>query len=378
MKEATMGCWRSEWTLSNLIIPRALRIALTLCCWGILTGAAACLGADPPPQARAQEARAAAPRPVIEYHGDRLSVQVHQAPWAAVLQELERHAGIQIQVKGTLAGTLTQTFESLPLEQGLRRLLRDAHLIFFYTSGPTGSSATDQLTRVWLVPKEDRTAEATSRRHPPTRAAAQPPQEVLSALGMPAEAIPTQEEAALAGDPTAEGDQETRLTALHTAVWQGQTEALRQAILDPDQTIQTTAVELLAERDPQGAVAVLLGAAKHAQSPVRLQALDLLQQLNQADERTALSALEEALTDADATVKNYAIHALAERGGPSALGSLRRALHDPDPAVRMRVLESVQQTEHGVLILQDALADEDATVRALAGFWREHAALEGQ
>jgi hypothetical protein len=56
-------------------------------------------------------------------------------------------------VKGPLAGTLTQAFEALPLEQGLRRLFRDVNTVFFYASGPHTGVPAAPLTQVWLVPR---------------------------------------------------------------------------------------------------------------------------------------------------------------------------------------------------------------------------------
>lgn len=55
---------------------------------------------------------------VIEFHSDHLSVQARHVPWEAVLQELERHTGIKIRLKGPFPGTLTRVLEAMPLEQG--------------------------------------------------------------------------------------------------------------------------------------------------------------------------------------------------------------------------------------------------------------------
>jgi hypothetical protein len=87
------------------------------------------------------------------------------------LQELERHAGIGIRVLGSLSGTLTQEFENLPLEQGLRRLFRNTNHVFFYTRDRTPGGAAETLTRVWLFPEEGST-EVDQQTHSPLAMAA--------------------------------------------------------------------------------------------------------------------------------------------------------------------------------------------------------------
>jgi type II secretory pathway component GspD/PulD (secretin) len=86
-----------------------------------------------------------------------LSVNVRNASWQAVLQEIERYTGIEIRIRGQLSGTLTHEFEGLPLEQGLHRLLRHADHVFFYTTSTRQGTATDILTAIWLFPREGST-----------------------------------------------------------------------------------------------------------------------------------------------------------------------------------------------------------------------------
>jgi HEAT repeat protein len=51
------------------------------------------------------------------------------------------------------------------------------------------------------------------------------------------------------------------------------------------------------------------------------------------------------------------------------MASLRLAFRDPDPAIRLSLLESLLATDEGRPLLQEALADADETVRAFAAFW---------
>jgi hypothetical protein len=326
-----------------------------------------------PPAATAggEGGRLAGAAPGIEVHVRHglLTVHLQQAPWARVLQVLERHTGVQFVVRGALPGTVTQAFEALPLEQGLRRLFHAANVFFVYAPGGPAGAVAATLRQVWLAPREERVGEAQPILPTPTGRSSPTPPEAAGAVAQTAQAPAGEEGSATEGEPLAEQDQETRLSGLHALAQQGQVAALQQAVFDPDQTIQATAVELLAEQDHRGAVALLVGATSSAEPERRLQALHLL--TTQADERTVLGTLGEALADVDVAVKRYAMQALAERGGSEAWQLLRETLRDPDPAVRMAVLESVGPLASGPQLVQEALADEDADVRAIATFWRE-------
>ena len=159
-----MGRVRSDLNVLELIRFGALRLALTLCCWGILTGlAAACPAPDSPSQPQMSEAGAAAPRVLITFEGGLLSISARAAPWSEMLQEIERHTGISIRVQGPLTGTLTWEFRVLPLEQALRRLFRHVDQVFFYTPMRNDGTVAETLSHVWLFPKDDNAAQMGAR-----------------------------------------------------------------------------------------------------------------------------------------------------------------------------------------------------------------------
>jgi hypothetical protein len=79
---------------------------------------------------------------------------------------------------------------------------------------------------------------------------------------------------------------------------------------------------------------------------------------------TVKETLEAALSDADARVRVQAISSLAHREGAGASAALHEALHDSDVSVR---LTAVDNAGKDVALLQQALTDNDATVRQLAG-----------
>jgi HEAT repeat protein len=163
-----------------------------------------------------------------------------------------------------------------------------------------------------------------------------------------------------------------------TLAQQGDEEAVRQALLDVDQTVQERALKLLAARNRQETIAFLSDLAKSVEPTVRVQALTLLHEGGQADEPTILSILHQALNDADISVKGYAIQALDDHGGDEAAVLLRLALRDPDPVVRLQVVGHVAPQDQGLSLLQEAMADDDATVRSVAAAKLEEAGSEGR
>jgi hypothetical protein len=60
------------------------------------------------------------------------------------------------------------------------------------------------------------------------------------------------------------------------------------------------------------------------------------------------------------------------------VGALGQALHDPDTSIRQMAIESIASKEEGRALLQEALSNDDDTVRALAAFWLETTPADGQ
>ena len=177
------------------------------------------------------EPQVATPRPVIEFSGDRLSVRARNAPWDVVLQELARLTGARIRTERPLPGTLSQEFEALPLEQGLRRLLREANYVFFYAKGEQDEAPIGKLTELWLLPKEVSATQGRQRSSSETAAAERPPEADFTDKAVAA--IPP-EQAANSESQSAVEELEPadRLEALEASIRDGETEALQAALLD--------------------------------------------------------------------------------------------------------------------------------------------------
>jgi HEAT repeat protein len=179
------------------------------------------------------------------------------------------------------------------------------------------------------------------------------------------EAVRQQSEANLQEEPEAE-PQERQLTALQEAAAYRDWEVLRHALQDTDPALQSAAFAALAAQYKAGAVEELWANVQDTSQPTRLQALALLVQNAEADERTVIEALREALQDPDPAFNAYAVQILAGRDDADAVVALREALHSPDPSIRLMILESVVHTEAGLLLLREALADSDETVKDVA------------
>ncbi len=111
----------------------------------------------------------------------------------------------------------------------------------------------------------------------------------------------------------------------------------------------------------------LIEMTKSDDPAMRLQGLSNLHESGKADQKTVVSVLEAALIDKDATIKGYAVQTIANFGVPDVMHYLWQAFRDPDPSVRVIVIESVPQNQ-GLSLLQEALSDADEAVRSMASF----------
>jgi hypothetical protein len=284
-------------------------------------------------------------------------VSAERTPLAHILQEIARQTGMEIRGLEGLQEPVSVHFSGLSLNEGLQKLQVNSFIVW-ETLPQRGTRPVLTLVFRRRTPSPPESLPKKVETQPRGEPGNEDLQEARAEGGLTQQGQPT-------GEPEYD-DLQWRLDALATFAKQGNEEALQEAILDPDQTIQAAALELLAKRDSQKAMVTLLDATKSAQPERRLQALHLLHQTDQVEEGTVRLAFVEALADDELNVKEHAIQALADRGGPDVIGYLRQAFHDPDPAVRMLVIESVSQREESRLLLEEALTDDDETVRSLA------------
>jgi hypothetical protein len=173
--------------------------------------------------------RAAEPSFVLTVRGDRLTVKLDRIPLGRVLPELARQAGIRVEFPRSMRNDpIAESFENLPIEQGIARLLGGRSFAIFYGSASTGANAAglDGSPQLWVLPRD---AQIGS---PLNSAAAQ-------AAGTPSRWS--------ASSFAEESDPEARLAALDqlaqrrdaTAV-----DALAQAMVEPDESVRAKAQAL--------------------------------------------------------------------------------------------------------------------------------------
>jgi hypothetical protein len=76
-----------------------------------------------------------------------LTVDVRDARLADVLHLIGERAGLQVSIDDAVGDLITAVFNDVPLDQGIRRLVRGNSLVLLYVS-PKGSEGTPQLTEV--------------------------------------------------------------------------------------------------------------------------------------------------------------------------------------------------------------------------------------
>jgi hypothetical protein len=113
-------------------------------------------------------------------------------------------------------------------------------------------------------------------------------------------------------------------------------------------------------------LAAILVEAKSTDADARLQALTTLAGSNDRTDPAAQAAFRAALSDDVADVRAQGVWALSKEGGPKAIEVLRDALRDRDATVRLMAVDSTKVDRERGMLLEQALADSDETVRTAA------------
>lgn len=270
-----------------------------------------------------------APMLSVDFRDGLLSVRARQGSWMNVLNEVSRKTGILFHRSTRLEGSVSLSFKDLPLKQALERLFGpEADFVFLHPRGALRPRVVPQqvwvLGTVWGGGSEAPQTTGDSDR---------------AELG--SKAI----------EPSASQDR-----GIEGRNGKGEAVAAEdaQGSLDlADPHVIDHLVEMTGNEDPV----------------TRVWALSNLVSSGPENEGVVELALDLALTDQDASVRGYAVQALASRRGPEAMEHLWHAVQDPDPGVRMRAIDSVAPSNgQGIALLQETLSDVDETVRSLAAF----------
>jgi hypothetical protein len=241
-----------------------------------------------------------------------LTVALRAAPLHVVLAEIERQTGVSIAVDPAVQGDVTMTFENLPLDDALVRLLRGENFSLEYGRG-------HEVTQVRVWP---RGAAGVSVRGPPDPS----PRRRIDDTSAREHPGPDASQPSPTGPALPDTTREAEVARLMTA-------------RDPAE--RKRAVEALQEQgDPQDKP-VFLHAIQDADPRVRRSALEALLDLASGStfDDLPLDQLRDVAThDPDSLVRRSALELLAGIGDgtddPAAVETIRQAAQDPDPAVR--------------------------------------------
>lgn len=280
---------------------------------------------------------AARPELRLTWESGKLSLDADNVPLSRVLQAVATETGSEITGAAGLDVRISAHFAQTELMQALRELLSGVD--YAISAGPP-------ITRIVIV---------GIRRGPAGTAAADPSADI-------------QPEPTEAGEPPAPPADapEDPLAAIDTAATDRDSAALNAYLRDGDAAEQSSAFQALAAQNRDAAVESLAAEIQDTTQPNRLQALQLLVQSSGAGETVILDTLTAALRDADPAFNAFAIQALAGLGNADAAEALSDAFHRMDAAMKMTTLQTVANTQTGLLLLQEAASDSDEAVSAAA------------
>ena len=224
------------------------------------------------------------------FNGD-LSVRVKAFSLRELLEEIAIQGGFRLVVYTTLDDRVTLEFQKLPLDQGLRRILRDRSYLLEYSwlSSNKPFAAGAQARTLWILPQGEQEDSV--------------PRAII--------------EQPIAGISSEHWAMEfARLQAILT---NGQSSDREEAVLE------------LGDSGRADAVPILSLALGDENEEVRAAAVSALLEIG-GDE--AAYAISIALIDTDPSVRTDAVDALGEIGGKLAMDVLEQAMEDGDEYVR--------------------------------------------
>ncbi len=232
----------------------------------------------PPSGGKAPEQRSS-----VTFKDGRLSINAQNRSLERVVDQITQKAGIAVILGDGLGKQpINLSFQNLPLDEGLRQILKDYDAFFFYGVGKEGPAS---LSAIWVYPR---------------------------GRGRGLEPVPPEKWAS-----TAE---------------------LEKLLADPDPQVRLRAVHTLIDRKGNNAEDMVLGALKDADGQVRAEALYTA--LRKGVELPADSLINLALGDPSPDVRVLALDAIAR--GPDARPIAVGALNDPNPHVQDKAREIIE------------------------------------
>ncbi len=290
----------------------------------------------------------------VRWVGMRLSVHAAGVPLSRILNQIALLTRLEIRGLDQIDEMISVDYSNLSLREGLEQLLGDTDHAFILPDQP----GADKPGLLMIFGSHARAGRRISEPKGISRTGA--------SAQVSANANSVEEfEQHLQEDETLD-PQQKEWAQLQLAAARQDYSALKMALSDPDLAIEGTAFELLSQMDHREALYALLAVIKAGQGDSRLLALQYLTQARWVDAETVFSALSDSLKGQDIDARFCAIRALAERENPRAMDLLGDALKDPDPNVRLMVVQSLGQKQAGIPLLEIAADDADEMVSSAA------------
>jgi len=236
---------------------------------------------------------------VVRVTNNTLTLRAANAPLQDVLNEIVKQLEIPIVVHGELDRPLSAEFSEVPLEEGLKRLIKGFNHVFLYDAGKVGEEH-PPLRKIIIYAEETQ----GMGQFPPPRSTAS-----SSQPSQPQKKVPL--------------------------------ESLVKALSDKDAETREDAVDALAESEDARAVSHLIKVMlDDGDEDVREAAAMALEDLG---DQKAVASLIRALGDPYAGVRESAAEALGALGGEQVIRPLMGLLRDEDEDVREAAAEALKK-----------------------------------
>ena len=250
----------------------------------------------------------------VEVQRGAMTVDVRGVPLADLLRVVGERAALTVSIHGGDSPLVTDSFTDLPLDEGIKRLVRGNGLVLTYapSQGRARVSVLKEV-RVYLTPPQAPGPAAANGTKPPS----------------PASRVEPKRSAGLRDVRTlARQRDEASAAALTQIVAQ-----------DPDPVVRAKAVAALGKFGGTEAAMALSRALMDQDPSVRIQAARALGRVESDQVTPALAGV--LTSDPDPRVRKEAVRTLATLGTDQARWSLEAAALDADPSVRRAVASAL-------------------------------------
>ncbi len=241
----------------------------------------------------------------IKFSNGELSAKLKNSPLEKVLKEIMSQSGARIWLNDAIDGTVTIEFQSLPIREGVRRILKDKNYAFVY-------SIHDAKEGKLSIVRASKSKEIFTK----------------------AKEVPHQKLPSKPGIPIAKKDKPKKERPSFDAL-------VKDALEHEDPGKREDAIIALGESKDTRAIEIISKAlVNDPTEDVRLSAIDALLDIG---DKSIVDPLSLALNDRDPWVRESAVEALGEVGNETAIEFVKNALNDEDGSVRELAQEILEE-----------------------------------